>query len=242
MNFFKTSTLVPPVIWWSFETKTFRWDVQQRGRGLQPLGFFRFPNLEVFHVAAKHVFLGSSQNISGFVSFATAKKSTFWKRIFWGPKVWVAIFGLLYLPCLNLWTYQHILPQIFLIQVIVVARSTDTCARLTELTCKCLMCAGYLATCSKFGVPGPARPLKMHVPPKTGVLPRMLEGSPIQLSSSIQPPIALALLAPVALPGRSTRDTGPKKQFRRPRRFFPLMSPPWSVLRRHYIYPKRVFS
>ena len=61
---------------------------------------------------------------------------------------------------------------------------------------------------------------------------KMLEGSPIQLSSSIQPPIAPVLLAPVALPGRSTRDTGPKKQFRRPRRFFPLMSPPWSVLRR----------
>ena len=59
--------------------------MQQRGRRLQPLGVFRFPNSKVFHVAAKHVFLGSSQNISGFVSFASAKEALF-ENGFFGAK------------------------------------------------------------------------------------------------------------------------------------------------------------
>lgn len=229
MNFFKTSTLVPPVIWWSLETKTFRWDVQQRGRRLQPLGCFLISKFKSVSCSGKaRVKVPVVVKTSRVLWVSLQRKKHFLKTAFLGPKVWVAIFGLLHLPCLNLWTYQHILPQICLIQVIFVARSTDTCARSTELTCKCLMCAGYLATCSKFDVP--ARPLNARATKNRRIaydVGRISDPTFILNPTTHSTGTGTCSTPRSVHSGHGSQKAGPKTS-----KFFPLKSPPSSILRR----------
>lgn len=98
--------------------------MQQRGRGLQPLGFFRFPNLEVFHVA----FLGSSQNISGF-EFRYSEKKHFLKTDFFGAK---SLGG-------YLWTSVPSLPKLVNISAHIasnLSHSGNSCGKVNRHVCK----------------------------------------------------------------------------------------------------------